>query len=388
MQKSKANLQSKERSKERESGIELLKLLAIFLIVTYHMTQTLSGRFPNLPGAEGAFLDLRAATSDPTKLVLMLVRNFGALGNHLFFVCSAWFLVDRKVGKPRKLAGMLMDNWLASVLILAAFLLLGQSVPMSTAAKCLMPATFGLNWYVTAYVLFYLVHPYLNRMMDAMSQRELLGMALTLLLLYTVVPMVYPGLFFPSNLMMFLTLYVAVGYMKKYMVRFTQNRRANVIIFLLSAVLMNGIVLGFNFLGVKGIYVAEDLFRFVGWGDCVFTVLMAVSLLNLFRSIRFTSVFINRISALSLLIYVIHENVLVRQYLRPRIWVWLHSTFGYEHLLGLVLALAAVVLVSSIVLAWIYKNTLGRLVSKLSEKATALVGKVCGGIADRLMKIE
>ena len=81
--------------KERESGIELLKLLAIALIVIFHMTQTLCGNYSELPGAEGSFVDLRSPISTPSDILMMLFRNFGALGNHLFFLAllGLWWTI-------------------------------------------------------------------------------------------------------------------------------------------------------------------------------------------------------------------------------------------------------------------------------------------------------
>ena len=354
--------------KERESGIELLKLLAITLIVIFHMTQTLCGNYSELPGAEGAFIDLKSPVSDPSGIFLMLFRNFGALGNHLFFVCSAWFLVSSKEGSRRKILQVVGDNWTLSVLFLILFLLAGQRISLNLMVKCLFPTTFGMNWYVTCYVLFYLMHPYINRMMDAMNQRELRDLSAALVFIYGVVPMVYPGLFFPSQLLTFLMIYMAVGYVKKYMQEFADNLRANVILFLFSAMMLVGVVVFFNVLGTKGIYVVEDIFRFLGWGDCVFNLTLALALLNIFRKLHFVSIVINRLSSLTLLIYLIHENVLFRWNIRPQIWIWLHNTFGYDYLVLLVLGLAIVVLIASVILACVYRCTIGKLVQSAVQK--------------------
>ena len=271
-------------------------------------------------------------------------------------------------------------------MILAVFLLLGQPVAGSTAVKCLFPTTFGQNWYVTCYLLFYLAHPYINRAIHTMSQRELLGVSAALIVLYNIVPMLYPGLFFSSSLLTFLTIYCSVAYIKKYMKRFADNVRMNLLVFLASTALMLLILLGLNTLGVKGIFVTEDMFRFCGWGDCILNLLISISLLNIFRNLHFTSIPINRLSALSLLIYIIHENFLVRQYLRPSIWVWLHDTFGYDHLLLLVLGFAAALLVISGVLGAVYQHTLGKLVDKVSGKILTVFQAVCYRAADILMR--
>ena len=76
---------------ERESNIELLKILALFLIVISHVTQTL-GNMPNnsLIIDKGYFINVLTATNNLQFFVLILFRHFGALGNMIFFVCSAF----------------------------------------------------------------------------------------------------------------------------------------------------------------------------------------------------------------------------------------------------------------------------------------------------------
>ena len=80
--------------KERESGIELYKVIAIFLIVLSHVIQTLTEPNYVLGIGEGTFINIATATTDLNVLLLALFRICGALGNNMFFICSAWFLVN------------------------------------------------------------------------------------------------------------------------------------------------------------------------------------------------------------------------------------------------------------------------------------------------------
>ena len=40
------------------------------------------------------FANFKFATSNMQYFIVALFRHFGALGNDIFFICSAWFLVD------------------------------------------------------------------------------------------------------------------------------------------------------------------------------------------------------------------------------------------------------------------------------------------------------
>ncbi len=97
-----------QQAGQRKSGIELLKLLAMFLIVISHTVQTLRN-----PSSYVSFSDyvlpLGSATSDLQELLLNMFCYFGSLGNTIFFVCSAWFLLDRKQNNKKKLLQMAAD---------------------------------------------------------------------------------------------------------------------------------------------------------------------------------------------------------------------------------------------------------------------------------------
>ena len=86
----------------RNSGVELLKVFAIFLIVLSHVTQTL-GSTNSLITFDDYVIHLGKSTLDVQEIILMLFRQSGALGNTIFFVCSAWFLIDKDRYARKKL---------------------------------------------------------------------------------------------------------------------------------------------------------------------------------------------------------------------------------------------------------------------------------------------
>lgn len=106
--------------KIRNTGIDLLKIVAILLIIISHIVQTLC-TIPIIP-IEGTYLiNLENSTNDVSILILGLLRGAGALGNNIFFVCSAYFLIDRKRVKKEKIISLLSDVWFISAIIFSTF---------------------------------------------------------------------------------------------------------------------------------------------------------------------------------------------------------------------------------------------------------------------------
>jgi len=211
--------------KQRESGIELLKIIAMVLIVISHVTQTL-----NDVGNEYARLDYvidcRMATTSIISPILAWMRSFGQQGNLIFFLCSAWFLLDSKKVNYQKVLRMIADVWVINIIILLIFELGGwYSVSAKNMIKSLLPTTFGTNWYITCYLLFYLIHTKLNQIIEACTQKELLTIDIVALALYYGAGYIKGDLFFTSNLILFVVVYFTVAYLKKYLCVMRENTK-------------------------------------------------------------------------------------------------------------------------------------------------------------------
>ena len=99
-----------------------------------------------------------------------------------------------------------------------------------------------------------------------------------------------------------------------------------------------------------------------------FILIIAISLFYLFKRLRIKSVFINEISSLSLYIYLIHENVLIRQYTRLYIWHYLYEKIGYEYLFIEIIGFSIALFLISIICSYIYKMTIEKIVNRVVEK--------------------
>lgn len=224
---------------DRQSAIELLKVFAIFLIVINHVTQTLSDRNVYVPYADYV-MDVSVASTNIRAIILSMMRCFGSNGNTIFFVCSAWFLIDSKKANYKKILHMLVDIWVVSVIILILFRVVrGEAIDPQLVIKSLFPTTFSNNWYLTCYMIFYAIHPVLNKIIEGMDKQHLLRITLFLSALYITVNCVVNGLFATSGfatseLTVWITIYFGVAYGKKYLKAALSDRRRNMMTVLVS----------------------------------------------------------------------------------------------------------------------------------------------------------
>ena len=370
--------------KERESGVELLKIIGVFLIIISHVTQTLYT--PNNYFELNYVLEVKYATKNIQNILLAWFSAFGAQGNLIFFVSSAWFLLESKKIDELKIVKLLADVWFINICFLCIFLLGNwYNLAIKDIIKSVFPTIFASNWYITFYILFYLIHVGLNEIISKRIQKELLVIILVTLFLYFVLNYIKYGLFFTSPLIEFSVIYLTIAYIKLYMKEFSKNLKGNYILFLFA---MSGIpilILITNFLGLN-IEFFKDKLQYWNRNNSIFLLLTAVTLFNIFNSKKFISNKINYISSLSLLIYIIHENILIRTYLRPTIWIYIHEKIGYKNIIVIDLLYSVILFVISIIIAAIYKKLIQKIVYSIATELYLFIKKYFLIIIEILLK--
>lgn len=81
------------KNKNRESNIELYRVLAILLIVISHCCPKYGAL------SDPFYINVDASSLVINNICISFFNYFGAIGNCMFIICSAWFLVDSNCKK-------------------------------------------------------------------------------------------------------------------------------------------------------------------------------------------------------------------------------------------------------------------------------------------------
>lgn len=356
----------------RDSGIELLKIFAIFVIVINHTVQSLTNEAYNIPN-NGFVIDISRATTNIQCILLQIFRHFGVLGNSVFFICSAWFLLKSKNWNKKKWLFMVIEIWVVSIVIfIITYIILHGNISIGIIISSLFPTTFGNNWYMTCYLLFYPIHPILNSIVNMMNQRQLFRSTLVMVFLYVFMNFINCSWFFSSAIILWITIYFAIAYMQKYLMSFVDNIRENIILFIIGVIGFIGIILITDICGLYSQVLSDKVMRWVN--NCnPFLLAMSIAMFNIARNIHFKNRFINYISKLSLLIYIIHENIILRTYFRPAMWNYVYKRFGYSDVIQWVFIISFIIFIFGILCSILYVLTLQRFVNKVSGKLYEVV---------------
>lgn len=372
-------------SKQRESGIELLKVLAIFLIVISHVCMAIGYEPTKLAGEFVPPINLKMSTRDVSNFILGIMRHFGALGNNIFFICSFWFLCDRSKITLKRVLVILLDIWVISMLFLCGYLFSGEHLSISLVITSLFPTTSGWYWFTTCYLLMYLLHPLLNLVMANISQKTHLLACLVSVVLYCGIAFADTTLLFNSYLVHAIILYFIVGYMKRYLSVYNSGLKGNFILLLCGFIGLLLLLLATNEIGLHISPLSAEMHRW-SVNNNPFLMMIALSSFNLFRQIHITNKVINYFSSLTLFIYVIHGNVLFRSFTELRIWNLVFEKFGYDHLILKVLIYATVLFIATCVLSVIYKTTLHKGIDWICGRLSPKISSLLDRITDKFLK--
>lgn len=367
------------KNASRNSSIELLKILSMLGIVVFHVNMSL-GVSQIIPPYHSTHEALQ-----PVNLTLQAISHFGVIANVIFWVCSCWFLVSDDRMSVRKVFYTLADVWVISMLV---FMISGCFIGFSSLKNVLicsvLPTLLSNNWYITCYLIMYAMHPLLNKIINGFDKRGYFRFVIVFFLLYSVTTLLYPSLLFTSELIVFVMIYFVVGYLKRYEKKFCCSRRINMTILAVSVAALCAYTLLFDYLAVNyGITDGRSQF----WRKMgnPFVIMMAVSLFNLFRSVEFRNSIINYISSLTLFIYIIHENIVVRSLYRVPLWQWIADRFGTDALLIEHLTYSAALFVVSLVLGLLYKETLHRWLAGLFGWLYGVLSGVYKSVENRML---
>ncbi|MGR6876343.1 acyltransferase [Bifidobacterium angulatum] len=164
------------KSKGRNSSIELLRIIAMFMILMHHFVVHNGYDVLNLPlGPERIFFQL-------------VMAGGGKVGVVIFFSISAWFFLDREqtIKSNLKRVWIMERELLFWSLILVTFYLVFDraGLSMKLMVKSVMPLSTGLWWYATAYAIFLAPLPFLSKGLKALGRECHLALAATVLVIW------------------------------------------------------------------------------------------------------------------------------------------------------------------------------------------------------------
>lgn len=139
--------------KVRKSNFELLRILAMFLIVLFH-------GFTHINVSSS--LNPEYDTFSSNQLICFIFGSWGSLGVGLFFLISAHFTVGHSKFNAKKIFKLILMTIFWSLVLGLLFEHSGIMQITKATIKGVLAPFLGSYWFITAYILLYIISPFLD----------------------------------------------------------------------------------------------------------------------------------------------------------------------------------------------------------------------------------
>ena len=292
---------------QRESNIELLRIVAMFLVLIVHADFFALGA--------PSHSEIKANLLDSSLRVFFQSLSIACVD--IFVFISGWFGIKPKV---KGVSAYIFQCLFFLIGIYAVTLIFGWSTLSIQGIRGCFAAT-SLNWFIKAYLLFYILSPVLNAFVETTSRKQFK----VILIAFYLFQFIYGWVFSTATAFIedgystisFIGLYLLARYLHLYRPRLTDYRITTDLLIIVGLVL-----------GVMTLYLLtpEIGHRFLSYISPT-TLSLAVFAVLAFTKIRISSKFVNWCGASSFAVFLLHTNPNV-------IWHYtamcekLHNTFS------------------------------------------------------------
>jgi len=304
--------------KKRNAAIDLLRIMSMCMIIILHQIN------------KGLQIESLENWYDYTNKYI-LALSFCAV--NVFVLISSYYLSEDNRIKIKTIATLLMENWIINFLVTLGTVFIGKE-PFNYVdyLYIIFPFFTRRNWFLCVYLVLYLLHPFLNIIINRLnrnSYRVFLGI---LICVFCILPTIMPNRNWTFDKMRgysiiwFVVLYFSVPYLKKYSNNGTKHITIKLISFfligfvmLLSSIIIDSLA---SVIGRKEISLYKDMWFCY---DSLPVYIMSIILLSIFHSLsvdrnkEYHPLMLNRIisffGSCTLGVYLIHDNYKLRDVL-------------------------------------------------------------------------
>lgn len=289
--------------KQRQSNFELLRIISMLMILSLHY-------FPH------GILDPNLVPAGSNHYYLgWFLETLCIVGPNIFTMIAAWFLCNRDKSDIRKALLLYIKMVIYDlVLFIPGVIFNSTSFSKNNIILLIFPFLDGRHWYIETYILLLFLYPFLNFLINRISQR-----AFQILLIFWVSVFSLWFTFLSSapiqdwgyGITTFVTCYLIVAYIKLYglnnklLSKMFDTKRGLALVYLFAS--------SISFLMITGLIRGGIGFAFrndIAHAYCsIWVIVAALSIFLLFRKVRMRSYkWINWLAALTMGVSIVHSN--------------------------------------------------------------------------------
>lgn len=311
-------------NKERKSNFELLRILSMFLIVMFHTI------------CHGG------ALSNSKHETLSLVLNFLVLISLVHvnsYILTTGYFQSKKEFKQARVWSLINSNLFYRIIILIILTLTGY---VSLSKLDILKEIFIINiteyWFIRVYLYLYCLSPFLNKLISSLDKKMFKKLLMILFVILSILPFITGNLAFDNDgftLYQFIFLYLLGAYFREYPIEKSylfKHWSKEMIRLICICVFIGCVILNFLLTQTSLFMLGKnEIIDFISINfidsslaySNPIVIIQTLAYFFYFSTLDFKSKFINKVSSLSLGVYLIHDNQLLK------------SKFGLYKFLGI-----------------------------------------------------
>lgn len=357
-------------TKIRESQFELMRIISMLFIVLYHIL--VHGKiFEHATGSMSLFLAF------VESLILVHVNSFVLVSG--YFQCKG----KLKLGKAIKINNMTWFYKVVMMLVLIATSLIAKPDTI-IRLHTYLPIDYGTYWFINSYLILYLISPILNKIINSSSKKSLQKVILTLFIIISVLSTVTRDVFYNTltgrSLCTFILLYFIGAYIRNYpisdsyfMKPFSNNAKRLIYFstYLFAAIMSTFCWLGYTYLHPLGAF-ANEVGSILGFNHVSYAspivIIQSIGYFLYFSTLNFKNKFINKVSSSTLAVYLISENIFLREMIYDKIGLTKITNITISLILEILIATIVIFIICTLI--EILREKIFRLIynSKIAKK--------------------
>ena len=336
---------------KRNYSLDLLKTISIvFVIILHYNNGSMGGLLSNTqPGTSNYFI------ARFTEILTIIACN-------LFVIISGYFLCKSNKIKIRKIVDIVILLFFYGIVIYAVSIFTGLAIFNKKTLK-LMFLTIDNRWFINIYLLLYILHPYINKIISNINKKQHTMLILICIFFFSVWSSILKpqGILNPNTFVSdggygitnFIMLYFIGAYVRLYY----DNKKMNKLILFIVYICLS----------LLGTFIYYNFLNAISY-NFIINVINSIIVFLIFKNITMTKgKVISKFAECSLAIYIIHENLFIRSYIYRNIFKsssFYDSSFLLINMIYSCIAIFITCAIIEFVRKFIFKITINKLIDK------------------------
>ena len=279
------------KNKVRNSNIELLRIIAIIMVLAMHyLNENMGGALANINRGQHNYY------------IINIIESYSIIAVNLFIIITGYFMTNSTKINFSKIIKIIGIAYFYRVILYLLTVGIGKNhFGYGEVIRAININLSGGYWYIKTYIILCLLAPFINIMLGHINEKDHRNLIVIIMVFFSIWPSFFsepPRSDDGYGIITFVLMYILGSYIKKYNVK-----KEKWYIYLIGYII---------FAGITSICSILKLAHHWNY-NFIFNILATISLLKMFLNISINSKIINHIATFTLPIYIIHINKYVYQ---------------------------------------------------------------------------